>query len=278
VRHAVARGEIGEQDLRLSSPLAAVSTMSFAAGAVPESVATGPVRTSRWMVWVPTAAAVVLAAILIAQRFGLAQRATPSAPPASSRFVETVTGGLQLAPAPSVALAPDGRRLAYVAVHDTVRTLYVRDLDNVTARALAGTQDADQPFFSPDGRWIAFFAESKLKKVAVAGSVPIDIAPVANPRGGTWLPDNTIIFAPSAASVLMRVSADGGTAAPASTLDPFPEWFHFGFRLEAPDAVASMHARLRADAVETTELQRFDDFVVFRCHDPDGYQLEVYWE
>ena len=97
--------------------------------------------------------------------------------------------------------------------------LYVRDLDDAIARPLAGTQDADQPFFSPDGRWIAFFAESKLKKVAVAGGAPITIAPVANPRGGTWLRDNTIIFAPSAASVLMRVSADSGKAEPASTLD-----------------------------------------------------------
>ena len=172
------------------------------------------------MVWLPTAAAVVLAALLIAQRFGVSQSAAPSTPPAAvSRFVETVTGGLQLAPAPSLALTQDGRRLAYVAVQDGVRALYVRDLDDVTARPLAGTQDADQPFFSPDGRWIAFFAESKLKKVAVAGGAPITIAPVANPRGGTWLPDNTIIFAPSAASVLMRVSADGGKAEPASTLD-----------------------------------------------------------
>jgi catechol 2,3-dioxygenase-like lactoylglutathione lyase family enzyme len=81
--------------------------------------------------------------------------------------------------------------------------------------------------------------------------------------------------------ILFMRDADDGldlALAPASTLDPFPEWFHFGFRLEAADAVAAMHARLRADAVETTELQRFDDFVVFRCHDPDGYQLEVYWE
>ena len=172
------------------------------------------------MVWLPTAAAVVLATLLIAQHFGVFQSAAPSTPPAAiSRFVETVTGGLQLAPAPSLALTQDGRRLAYVAVQDGARALYVRDLDDVTARPLAGTQDADQPFFSPDGRWIAFFAESKLKKVAVAGGAPITIAPVANPRGGTWLPDNTIIFAPSAASVLMRVSAEGGKAEPASTLD-----------------------------------------------------------
>ncbi len=136
-----------------------------------------------------------------------------------ARFVETVTAGLQLAPAPSLALTQDGRRLAYVAVQDGVGSLYVRDLGDATARPLAGTEDADQPFFSPDGRWIGFFADSKLKRVAVAGGAPITIASVANPRGGTWLLDNTIIFSPSAASVLMRVSAEGGKAEPASTLD-----------------------------------------------------------
>ena len=193
---------------------------SVAAGPRPASTATGPARTSVWMVWLPAAAAVVLAALFIAQRFGVLQSAAPPASPAAiSRFVETVTAGLQLAPAPSLALTEDGRRLAYVAVQDGARALYVRDLDNVTARPIAGTQDADQPFFSPDGRWIAFFAESKLKKVAVAGGAPIEVAPVANPRGGTWLPDNTIIYSPSAASVLMRVSAEGGKPEPASTRD-----------------------------------------------------------
>jgi eukaryotic-like serine/threonine-protein kinase len=192
---------------------------SVAAESRPAPAPTGRGRTPAWMVWLPTAAAAILAILLIAQRFGMSDSAAPSPPPAVSRFVETVTGGLQLAPAPSLTLTQDGRRLGYVVVQDGVRALYVRDLGDVTARPIAGTQDADQPFFSPDGRWIAFFAENRLKKVAVAGGAPITIASVANPRGGTWLPDNTIIFAPSAASVLMRVSAEGGKAEPASKLD-----------------------------------------------------------
>jgi len=80
--------------------------------------------------------------------------------------------------------------------------------------------------------------------------------------------------------LFMRDAQDGLdlALAPAPTLDPFPAWFHFGFRLADPDAVAALHAQLDADGVETTPLQRDDDFVVFRCRDPDGYQLEVYWE
>ena len=80
--------------------------------------------------------------------------------------------------------------------------------------------------------------------------------------------------------LFMRDAEDGLdlALAPAADLDTFPEWFHFGFRFERPDEVASLHARLRADGVETSELDNFGDFVVFRCRDPDGHQLEVYWE
>jgi len=186
--------------------------------APPESVPVGARRSSSWVIWLPISAGIL--ALFAAQQFGLFQRAPPrSQPPALSRFVETLPPGLLLAPAPAFALTQDGRRLAYVAVQDGTRTLYVRDFDETVARPLAGTQDADQPFFSPDGHWIGFFAESKLKKVAVGGGAPHVIAPVSNPRGGTWLPDNTIVYAPSAAAALLRIPAEGGKPEPASTLD-----------------------------------------------------------
>jgi Tol biopolymer transport system component len=192
---------------------------SVVSTAAPPVFVPGGARRSSWMIWLPTAAGVMLA-LFAAQQFGLFQRApTSSAPPALSRFVETLPAGLQLAPAPALALTQDGRRLAYVAVQDGTRTLYVRDLDDSVSRPLAGTQDADQPFFSPDGHWIGFFAESKLKKVAVGGGAPHVIAPVSNPRGGTWLPDNTIVYSPSAAAPLLRIPAEGGKPEPASTLD-----------------------------------------------------------
>ncbi len=64
----------------------------------------------------------------------------------------------------------------------------------------------------------------------------------------------------------------------AETLDAFPPWFHFGFRLDRPDEVRALYERMTRDGVESTALEQFPDFVVFRCRDPDGYQLEVYWE
>ena len=66
--------------------------------------------------------------------------------------------------------------------------------------------------------------------------------------------------------------------APAETLDAFPSWFHFGFRLERPDDVRELHRRMAHDGIEPTQLEQLPDFVAFRCNDPDGYQIEVYWE
>jgi eukaryotic-like serine/threonine-protein kinase len=163
----------------------------------------------------------LVAILMVAWRFGSFGTSTArSVPPGPlTRFVERLPDGLQLAPAPAFALAPDGRRIAYVAIQNGIRTIYVRELDDPTPRALPGSQDADQPFFSPDGRWIGFFAEGKLKKIAVAGGAPVVLCDATIPRGGTWLPDNTIVFAPSPASVLLRIPAAGGTPKAVSTLD-----------------------------------------------------------
>ena len=88
---------------------------------------------------------------------------------------------------------------------------------------LPGTVGASQPFFSPDGQWIGFFAEGKLKKVAVTGGAAVTICDAPNSRGGAWGEDGDIVFS-IAASVssprnsLLRVSSDGGTPQPATTL------------------------------------------------------------
>jgi serine/threonine-protein kinase len=91
--------------------------------------------------------------------------------------------------------------------------LYVRRLDQLIATPLAGTDDARGPFFSPDGAWIAFFAEGKLKKVAVAGGAVVTLCDAPAGRGGSWAADETITFQPdisSANASLARVSSAGG--------------------------------------------------------------------
>ena len=66
--------------------------------------------------------------------------------------------------------------------------------------------------------------------------------------------------------------------APAEAAEPLPGWFHFGFRLESADAVERLHARIAETGAVTHALEKEDDFVFFRCADPDGHPIEVYWE
>src|SRR4029453_7398620 len=88
------------------------------------------------------------------------------------------------------------------------------------ATALSGTDDADSPFFSPDGRWIAFFAGGKLKKISVTGGAAATLCDAANGRGGAWSEDGTILFSPNSGSgaSLLRVSSAGGHAEPMTSL------------------------------------------------------------
>lgn len=118
----------------------------------------------------------------------------------------------------TLALSPDGGKLVYVGGGDNHR-LYLRPLDKLAATALAGTEGASSPFFSPDGKWIGFFADGKLEKVALAGGDPITLCDAPTNRGGTWLPDGTILFSPTLTSGLMRVPDGGGTPTALTTPD-----------------------------------------------------------
>src|SRR6476620_11105389 len=96
--------------------------------------------------------------------------------------IEPVAGTAFDTRAPALALSPDGQVLAWSAC-DAACRLYVRALDQLDPRAIPGTEDASAPFFSPDGRWIGFFAAGKLRRVAVAGGMPVVIAEASQPFG-----------------------------------------------------------------------------------------------
>ena len=113
--------------------------------------------------------------------------------------------------APALALSPDGLTVTWSAC-DSICRLYVRGLDQLDPQAVPGTEDASAPFFSPDGRWIGFFAAGKLRRVAVAGGMPVVIAEASQPFGAVWLPDGHIVFAASERGGLMRVNDRGGDA------------------------------------------------------------------
>jgi Tol biopolymer transport system component len=113
-----------------------------------------------------------------------------------------------------VAISPDARSLVSGGLADGKWQLWLRPLDSMTARPLAGTEGAVYPFWSPDSRSIAFFADGKLKRIDVAGGPPQTLAIAREPRGGAWGPNGTIIFAPTLYGGLSRVSASGGETRP----------------------------------------------------------------
>jgi len=173
-----------------------------------------------WRRALPWALATTLGIALIASGVALRPSA-PSTPQPVARFAITMPVGQ--APAidrgwVDIALSNDGAELAFVGGGDNPR-LYVRPMEELEATALPGTKGASSPFFSPDGKWIGFFADGKLKKVTVTGGEPITLCDAPTNRGGAWLPDGTIVFSPTLTSGLMKVSTDGGTPAAETTLN-----------------------------------------------------------
>lgn len=109
-----------------------------------------------------------------------------------------------------MAMSPDGSRIVFTATDKSRTQLYVRALDQTSSVALPGTDGAANPFFSPDGQWVGFAADGKLKKINLQGRTVVTIADASNLRGEAWAPDDTILFTPNNASGLWRVSAGGG--------------------------------------------------------------------
>ena len=110
------------------------------------------------------------------------------------------------------ALSPDGARIVYLGrLADGNLGLSVRDLDQTTAKPLEGTDNAQYPFFSPDGEWIAYFADGALKKIRAEGGVPVPLCDAPDPRGGSWGDDGNIVFTPVTTAPLLQVPSGGGT-------------------------------------------------------------------
>jgi serine/threonine-protein kinase len=120
----------------------------------------------------------------------------------------------------TLALSPDGSMLAFVGEKSGKDQLYIRRLGQLQATPLAGTDGATDPFFSPDGQWIAFFADGKLKKISITGGAAVSLGDAPNDRGGAWGEDGNIVFTPNntAPTALQRVSSGGGKAEPLTTV------------------------------------------------------------
>jgi serine/threonine protein kinase/Tol biopolymer transport system component len=187
------------------------------------------------------------------------------APPASTTFGTAPGGGTGATP--QLAVSPNGRLVAFVANGKDGYRIWVRSMDVLDPRPIAGTENAAFPFWSPDSRQIGFFAGGKLKKVAVAGGPPVVLCDAVAGRGGTWNRENVIVFSPSTNGPLQRVAAAGGAPQPASTLDAaygesshrFP-WFlpdgrHFLFSgVVGTCCPAAKQGRIRIGALGSSEV------------------------
>ena len=120
-----------------------------------------------------------------------------------------------------LAISPDGSRIALVtSTGGTTTGLYVRDLESFEVSPISRTEGAQYPFFSPDGSEVAFFADGRLQRASVDGGNPTTICDVPETgHGGTWGPDDTMVFDPGR-SGLMRVDANGGTPEPLVSQQP----------------------------------------------------------
>src|SRR2546425_4323932 len=142
-----------------------------------------------------------------------AVRSSILAPEKSSfNFIDTNAG--------SLSISPDGHRLTFVApTAEGKDILWVRSLDGLSAQALTGTEGASFPFWSPDSRFVGFFAEGKLKKIEAAGGPALTLCDAPLARGGAWNRDGVIVFAPDSAGALQQISAAGGTPSAVTKLD-----------------------------------------------------------
>jgi Tol biopolymer transport system component len=174
------------------------------------------IKTSRRASWMPR---VWMGFGILVAIWALFPRRAHEPAPAVVRFLVNPPDKMTFYPS-GPALSPDGRHLAAVVFGpDGVRQLWVRDMDSLAGRLLPGTALSGNPFWSPDGRSLGFFAGGKLKRIDIFGGSPQTLCDAPLPMGGSWNQDGVIVFTPNIRDSLYRVPAAGGAPARVTDLD-----------------------------------------------------------
>ena len=217
----------------------------------PSSVAATSVSARFWRRALPWAVAGVLAAAFAFVHF----REKPAAPAEPVRFQVPLPDKTTAASTGAFALSPDGHQLAFAAAgSDGVSRLWIRSLDSLEARPLPGSESPRFPpfFWSPDSRFIAFDAGGKLKKIDISGGPAQTLCDVTGLAvGGSWNREGVIIFGQLVPGVIMRVSANGGSASPLTTLDLSRKEIQHTFPSFLPDGRHFIYVR-RSDTPENS--------------------------
>ncbi len=171
------------------------------------------------LAWAIAAAAVVAAGLATV---GYLRRAPVAAQKVSAFVLPPEKSEFDVAGANcgSLTVSPDGRRATFAAKGaDGKMVLWLRSVGELSSKPIPGTEGATFPFWSPDSRFLAFFAGGKLQKVDVNGAPPLLLCDVPNGRSGSWSRDGVILFSPDSTTGISRVPASGGAPKPATTLD-----------------------------------------------------------
>jgi len=206
------------------------------------------------LAWIAFAVAALVAAVFAV---GYVRRAP--APPLQTRF--------EIAPPPELAtvgsprLSPDGRHLVFRGVDSTgIAQLWLRAMDSVEARPLAGTEGAKgdrRPMWSPDSRYVAFFVGDKLKKVPVAGG-PAQTICDADGADGSWSTSGEILYDGDDTAPLMRVPAAGGIAKPEVSLEDLKDVSSLGWPEFLPDGEQFIYLAETSDEETSVMIQSLD--------------------
>ena len=146
---------------------------------------------------------------------------------------------------PFLALSPDGRNIAFIAADsNNAPRLWVHSLETGEPRALKNTGIVRHPpFWSPDGRWVAFFSDGKLKRIAVAGGPAEILCDSGNLLGGTWTSSNVILFGEVGKGGIMQVPASGGTPVQRTQIDKTRDEFMHAQPWALPDGRHFLYLR-----------------------------------
>jgi eukaryotic-like serine/threonine-protein kinase len=181
------------------------------------SVLLAPMKKSqKWIPWILSI--FLFVALLAALPFLIRYFREPQVNRITGRFEVNAPGKSEFSY--SLAISPDGRSLAFVAAREGKQLLWIRRLNSTEERPLSGTENALFPFWSPDSRFIAFFADGKLKKIDSGGGYPQTLCGASlEPRGGSWSDQGIILFSPDPGTGLYQISADGGEVTAVTKLD-----------------------------------------------------------
>jgi eukaryotic-like serine/threonine-protein kinase len=206
-----------------------------------------------------------------------------SAPPPATKLRFTIPPPPESSFQGMLALSPKGEALALVVMGSDGRDrLWIRSLDSLEARPLEGTEGAEYPFWSPDGRSLAFFAYDKLKRIEISGGSPRSLCDARTPRGGSWSSSGVILFSANVGSGIEVVSEAGGEPRSLAHLTTtraggagrwpsfLPDGRHFLYQVVLADPkVAGLYVG-SLDSTETTRIAAADSGALYA---PPGYLL-----